>query len=215
MPRSDRTNERTNDEHDDDDDDSIHQPGHVHPAFIMHASLLCIARTSKRMYFGFMANRWDTHDPSRDTGYFSPGTSLSTLARNKGRYSSPVLRSCIAAREIARDELKPRSFTIHIAGSIWLSLLSCVDRKLKKGKHSETLSPIFPLSAAREDILNKIARSFAPSLDHPRKFSTIYSTTFLKKVFSIISTYSLRFSKIRVWSSKRCAFHHHIFVWRK
>lgn len=112
MPRSGRTNERTTTT-----TVSIpNQPGHVRPAFIMHASLLCIARTSKRMYFGFMADRWDTHDSSRDTGYFSPGTSLSTLARNKGRYSSPVLWSCIAAREITRDGLKPRSFTIHIAG---------------------------------------------------------------------------------------------------
>lgn len=126
------------------DDDGIHQPGHVRPAFIMHASLLCIAKTSERMYFGFMADRWDTHNSSRDTGYFSPGTSLSTLARNKGRYSSPVLWSCIAAREIARDGLKPKSFTIHIAGSIRLSLPARLDRKLKKGKHSETLSPTFP-----------------------------------------------------------------------
>lgn len=91
-----------------------------------------------------------------------------------------MLRSCIAAREIACDGLKPRSFTIHIAGSIYLPLLSCVDRKPKKGENSEKRYLWFSFWTQLVKILNKIARSFAPPLDRQRKFSTIYSITLLK-----------------------------------
>jgi len=81
MPRSDRTG------------DDICQSGHVRLAFIMHASLLCIARTTERMYCDFygrpprMSLQTRTIFP-RDTDYLSLGKFFLTLVRNKGRYYS-------------------------------------------------------------------------------------------------------------------------------
>jgi len=109
MPRSGRT------------DDDICQSGHVRLAFIMHASLLCIARTTGRMYCDFYGR---PPRPFKHAQSFRETLTTSLSVYSSWLWSGTKNDITVLITSICTRRDKPRSFMIHIVGSFELSTVA-------------------------------------------------------------------------------------------